>query len=182
MGIRVVPQQGPPKVVSRYLEPDEIQVITVRRHPAFVILGFLPLVLVLIDYALRATGAVHGNAQARQILVILIAPCCLLAVATIAAWFWAYVVITSQRVLITGWWPIGLVVKMPITAADELTFIRTFPGLILGYGTFRLRRPGSRWRVIKLRFLPYPEQLYLETMGLVFRETYPDDDLAVGSD
>jgi len=179
--IRSVPQQVP-KVISRHLEPDEIQVITVRRHPAFLILGFLPLVLVLIDYALRATGAVHGNAQARHILVILIAPCCLLAVATVAVWFWTYVVVTSRRVVISGLWPFGHVMKMPITAADQLTFIRTLPGRLLGYGTFRLRRPGSRWRVIKLRFLPYPEQLYLETMGLVFRETYPDDDLAVGSD
>lgn len=182
MGIRVVPQQGPPKGVSRHLEPDELRIVTVRRHPAYLVLGFLPLMLVLIDYALRATGAVHGNAQARHILVILIAPCCLLAVASIAAWFWIYVVITSQRIFVCGWWPIGLVMTMPITAADQLTFTRTLPGRLLGYGTFRLRRPGSRWRVIKLRFLPYPEQLYLETIGLVFRETYPDDDLAVGSD
>jgi hypothetical protein len=177
MGIRVVPQAGP-KEVCRHLEPTEPEVITVRKHPVRLMLGFLPLVLVLIDYVLRATGAVHGNAQARRILIILIAPCFLLAVVSVAAWLRGWVVITSQRLLIFGWWRIGHVTQMPITAADQLAFIRTLPGRLFGYGTFRLKRPGSRWRVIKVRFLPYPEQLYLETIGLVFRESSPDDDPA----
>ena len=162
MTFRAVVPQGLPKVVFRHLEPNERTVVTVRKHPVRLMLGFLPLVLVLIDYVLRATGAVHGNAQARRILIILIAPCCLLAVVSIAAWLWAYVVVTSQRLLIFGWWRIGHVTQMPITAADQLTLIRTLPGRLIGYGTFRLNRPGSRWRVIKVRFLPYPEQLYLE--------------------
>ena len=59
---------------------------------------------------------------------------------------------------------------MPLSEATGLSFIRTIPGRLLGYGTFRVKRPGSLWRVLKIRFLPYPEQLYLEVCGLIFRD------------
>jgi hypothetical protein len=167
------PLMGVPRVVAGYLRPDERQVITVRRHPAQLTPVIVVLLLVLTDYALHATGTVHGTAQATRVLGALSAACGLLAGYRIVAWLMAYIVITSKRLLIIGWWPISHVSQVPISAADELTFIRTPAGRVLGYGTFRLRRPGSRWRVLRIRFLPYPEQLYLETSGLIFRN--PND-------
>jgi hypothetical protein len=62
------------------------------------------------------------------------------------------------------------VTEIPLSEATGLSFIRTMPGRLLGYGTFRVKQPGSRWRVRKIRFLPYPEQLYLELSGLIFRD------------
>lgn len=178
MGIRVVPNTGP-KRVARRLQPDERQLIVVRKSLAQPLLGILPLVLALTGYALRATGTIHGSAQAQHILVILIVPCLLLAGHSIAAWLLSYVVVTTQRILIPGWWRIRHVTEIPLAAAGELSFVRTFPGRLFGYGTFRRSMPGSRWRVLKIRFLPYPEQLYLEVCGLIFHDPgyapYGDD-------
>jgi hypothetical protein len=167
-----------PAIVARYLQPDERQVISVRRHPVRLAPVILPLALVLTDYGLHASGAVHGTAQATRILGVLAVTCGLAAGYSIMAWLTGYFVITANRMLIYGWWPIRHLTQIPIGAAGELTFIRTPVGRVLGYGTFRLRRPGSRWRAINIRFIPYPEQLFLETSSLIFRDAnagYDDD-------
>lgn len=170
MGIRVVPNETVPRGVARNLGPDERQVITLRKHMVEPALQILPLAAVGTDYALRVTGTVHGTAQATRILVLLLAPCLLLALHGVAAWLLVYVVVTPKRICITGWWRIFHVTEIPLSAATEVSFVRTFPGRLLGYGEFRVKRPGSRWRTLKLRFLPYPEQLYLELCGLIFRD------------
>ena len=171
MGIRVVPREpAVPKGVARHLEPDERRIITVRRHPVLPILGILPLLLVLADYILHATGAVHGSANATFILAVLIAPSGILAAYAVVGWLAGYVVITARRILVLGWWRVTRKTEIPLSEATGLSFIRTVPGRLLGYGTFQVKRPGSLWRVLKIRFLPYPEQLYLEVCGLIFRD------------
>jgi hypothetical protein len=170
----VVPDPAPRKV-RRLLEPDERQAITVRKHPFQTVPGILPLVLVLVDYTLRTTRVVRGSADARHILLLLIAPCSVLAVYTIAAWWFSYVVFTTQRLFFPGWWPIRRMTQVPLAAADQVSFVRTASGRVWGYGTFRLKRPGSRWRMLKIRFLPYPEQLYLELCGMMFRDPSQED-------
>lgn len=171
MGIRVVPREWAiPREAARHLEPDEQQVITVRRHTTRPTLGILPLLLVLADYLLHAAGAVHGSAHAKFNLAILIAPSGILAVYSVVAWLVGYVVITPRRILVLDWWRVTRITEIPLSEATELSFIRTVPGRLLGYGTFRVKRPGSRWRVLKIRFLPYPAQLYLELCGLIFRD------------
>jgi hypothetical protein len=171
MGIRVVPSEPAiPREAARHLEPDERRVITVRRHAVLPTLGILPLLLVLPDYMLHATGAVHGSGHATFILAVLIAPSGIFAVYCVVAWLVGYVVITQRRILVLGWWRVTRVTEILLSEATGLSFIRTVPGRMLGYGTFRVKRPGSRWRVLKIRFLPYPEQLYIEVCGLIFKD------------
>jgi hypothetical protein len=170
MGIRVVPNETIPAAVARHLKPDERRVITVRRHPMLPMLCALPLLAVVADYALHATGAVHGHARSLHILAILIVPCACLLLCSGMAWLGTYFVVTSERLLICGWWRYRRFREIPLSAAVEMSFVRTGAGRLFGYGFFRMRRPGSRWRMLKINFLPYPEQLYLETIGLIFRD------------
>jgi hypothetical protein len=152
------------------LDPDERLVITVRECPVRPTLCILPLVLVLGDYLLHATRTVPGSAQAKSILAILIAPCVILAAYGLVAWLVGYFVVTQKRILILRWRGVSRLTEIPLSEATGLRFIRTFPGRLLGYGTFRVKRASSRWRSRKIRFLPYPEQLYLEVCGLIFRD------------
>jgi len=172
----VVPNETVPGRALRYLEPEERRVITVRKHPFLPMLCVLPLVLVLTDYLLRVTGAVYGTAQAKFILAVLLALCGILAVHSLVDWLTGYFVVTSNRLLLINWWRVSGKTEIPLSAAGELCFIRTFPGRLLGYGTFRLKRPGSRWRACRIRFVPYPEQLYIEVAGLIFRDPGVGDD------
>jgi len=48
-----------------------------------------------------------------------------------------------------------------------LTLRRTVLGRLLGYGTLIVTSPGQRRAFRKVRYLPYPEQLYLEISGLL---------------
>lgn len=177
MGLRLVRNTTVPARVSRYLEPDERMSITVRRHPVSLSLTALPLAAVATLFCLHVTHVIHGTSRALAILGVLLALCCLLFSLHVIVWLRDYVVVTMQRLLIVRGWRRRYVTVIPIAEVGEMTFIRPVLGRLAGYGTFRLRRPGSRRRlrrVIKLSFLPYPEQLYLEAAGIVFRDPGQD--------
>lgn len=169
MSFRVEPNPVP-AAVFRHLKPDERRVVTVRRHPTLLFLSALPELAAGTDYAVRATDVVHGSPRALHILAILIVPCSCLLLYGGVTWLSSYFVITSERLLIYGWWRYRHVTEIPLSEAVDMSFVRTGAGRLLGYGSFRLKRPGSRWRVRKINFLPYPEQVYLETLGLIFRD------------
>jgi hypothetical protein len=59
---------------------------------------------------------------------------------------------------------------MPVDKVTGLTLQRTVPGRLLGYGTLIVTSPGRRQAFRKVRYLPYPEQLYLEIALLLWPE------------
>jgi hypothetical protein len=70
--------------------------------------------------------------------------------------------------------PIGAVpidAEVPLAEIRGVDLRRSPLGRLVGYGTFVIKSsvPGSE--VVKLRHVPYPEQVYLELHGLLF----PDD-------
>jgi hypothetical protein len=168
MGIRAVPKDLVPKAVASYLGPDERRVFTVRRHPFVLVLLAFPLVLDVTALTLHATNGVRGTTRALVILLILIAPCGYLVCHGLTAWLRAFVVLTPEQLLVVSWLRNRRVTVIPVAEAGEMTFFRTMTGRLVGYGTLQLKLPGARRRVLKIRFLPYPEQLYLEAAGLVF--------------
>jgi hypothetical protein len=51
-----------------------------------------------------------------------------------------------------------------------MTFQRSGIGRILGYGKFILESAGQDQALTDVDYLPYPEQLYLEVCGLIFKD------------
>jgi hypothetical protein len=51
-----------------------------------------------------------------------------------------------------------------------MSFQRTTIGRILGYGEFIVESAGQDQALRNVRFIPYPEQLYLEVCGLIFKD------------
>jgi hypothetical protein len=167
MSIRVVANETVPAVVYRQLQQDERRPITVRRHLVVPSLAAIPLLADLVALGLHAGGVTHGSARALTILWVAGALSFCLFCYGLTVWLCTYFVVTQHRLFIVGWWRPWRLVEFPLTEAEELEYIRPFFGLILGYGTFSLRRPGSHRRRRKIRFLPYPEQLYIEVCGLI---------------
>jgi hypothetical protein len=62
---------------------------------------------------------------------------------------------------------------LPLSAAALLRLRRSAPGKLLGYGQLILQGTGG-WGRLRVSFLPYPEQLYLELVGLLFPEREED--------
>jgi hypothetical protein len=152
-----------PNEVLRYLLPHERRVITVRRHPAVLLgsLGFL---------TSSAIGAALLTATRRRDVTAVRSAWGLsgLALAISAfrvyAWLSRYIVVTDIRLLEVGGFPAIKVTAVPVREIHGIELRRSLIGRLLGYGTFVINTSGADK---KIRFLPYPEQLYLEVWGML---------------
>jgi membrane protein YdbS with pleckstrin-like domain len=169
--MRLVPNTDTvPTSVNKYLLPHERQVITVHQHPAVLI---RPIFEVLVGLAIAgwlSSSIAHGNGTA--LLVIWILWIVLLLRLGVKAYEWSetYFVVTSQRMLLQT----GLVTRkvnmMPLSKVTDMSFQRSSLGRILGYGEFILESAGQDQALRVVDHLPYPEQLYLEVCGLIFKD------------
>lgn len=170
--MRLVPNTDTvPASVNRYLLPHERQVITVHQHPAILI---RPIFEVLIGLALAGWLTVafaKNNGTAVLIIWILWGLVFLRLVWKVLEWGETYFVVTSQRFLLAT----GLVTRkvnmMPLAKVTDMSFQRSAMGRLLGYGEFILESAGQDQALTNVDHLPYPEQLYLEVCGLIFKDT-----------
>jgi hypothetical protein len=158
----------PPADVYRYLLPSERLVVTVRRHPSVMspIMGLMAANVAA--FALIIADVISGGFAVLIALGLLFFLACYFLYRSVRGWRRTYFIVTSARIVL-----IGLHRKLtaiPVMDADDMTFIRTPAGRVMGYGSFSIKRPGSGGRVYKIRYMPYPEQLYLEITGLIFPE------------
>lgn len=163
--ILVIPDETPAEVY-RYLLPSEELIITLRRHPSAVFPVVCLLAANVTVFALVAADIIPGSTAVLVILGLLFLLVCYFLYRSVNAWRKTYVVLTSARIIILGLH--RKLTVIPIGEADDMTFVRTLPGRIAGYGSFRIKKPAPGRGPYKIRYLPYPEQLYLEVSGLNF--------------
>jgi uncharacterized membrane protein YdbT with pleckstrin-like domain len=169
--MRLVPNTDTvPASVNRYLLPHERQVITVHQHPAILI---RPIFEVLIGLAIAGwltNSIANGNGTA--ILVIWVIWGLVLLRLAIKVWEWleTYFVVTSQRFLLASGIVTRKVNMMPLAKVTDMSFQRSAMGRLLGFGEFILESAGQDQALTNVDYLPYPEQLYLEVCGLIFKD------------
>ncbi len=175
MGIRVVPNETVPAAVYRVLLPHERRVITVRFHPAVLI---RPVAEALGGLALAGLLSTIVHLSGTVLLVIWLAWLVLVIrlLIKIYAWLEDYFVVTSQRLLLAEGIFRKTVNMMPLTKVTDMRFERSPMGRLLGYGTFIVESAGQEQALHKVDHLPYPEQLYLEVCGLIFKDPGSGDD------
>jgi len=175
MGIRVVPNETVPASFYRVLLPHERRVITVRFHPAILI---RPVAEALGGLALAGLLSVIPHLSGSVLLAIWLAWLIPLVrlLFRIYAYLEDYFVVTSARLLLAT----GVVRKsvnmMPLTKVTDMRFERSPMGRLLDYGTFIVESAGQDQALRKVDHLPYPEQLYLEVCGLIFKDPGSGDD------
>ena len=169
--MRLVPNTDTvPASVNRYLLPHERQVITVHQHPAILI---KPIFWVLIGLALAgwlSNSIAQGNGIVILVIWILWGIVFLNLVVKVFEWSETYFVVTSQRFLLATGLLTRKVNMMPLAKVTDMSFQRSAMGRIFGYGEFILESAGQDQALNKIDYLPYPEQLYLEVCGLIFRD------------
>ena len=159
-----------PASVNRYLLPHERQVISVHQHPA-VLIG--PIFWVLLGLAIAgwlSNSVAHGNGTAILIIWLLWAILLLRLAWKVLEWSLTYFVITSQRLLLAQGFLIRRVDMMPLAKVTDMSFNRSARGQILGFGEFVVESAGQDQALRHIEYLPYPEQLYLEVCGLIFKD------------
>jgi membrane protein YdbS with pleckstrin-like domain len=172
--MRLVPQDDVvPASVSRYLLPRERKIVAVHQHPVALI-G--PVFLSLVGLALAgwlSNSVAHGDGTA--ILTIWLAWVVLLLLAgrQIAAWPVTYFAVTNERMLIARGVFVRRVSTMPLDRATDISFRRSVIGRLMGYGTLIAETSGPRQPFHQLKYVPYPEQLYLEIFDLLLSHAAP---------
>lgn len=174
-----VPDRTPPAVASVLL-PYERGVISVRQHPAVLVAPSLAAVggliaasvlsfLNLSSDALAITWSIWG-------LVFLYWLTCL------ARWPVSHFAVTSMRLLVVRGLLRRDVWTVPLSKATQLGLRRSFSGRLFGYGQFILDGAEARQAIRSVNYMPYPELLYLEITGLIFRNPGDDGDDNPGDD
>ena len=176
MGIRVVPNETVPASIYRVLLPHERRVITVRFHPAVLI---KPVALALAGLAVAGLLSTIARLDNTDILVVIWLAWLVLLIRLlykIYVWLEDYFVVTSQRLLLATGVVRKSVKMMPLSKVTDMSFNRSAMGRLLGYGTFVVESAGQDQALRTIDHLPYPEQLYLEVCGLIFKDTGAADD------
>lgn len=176
MGIRVVPNETVPAAVYKVLLPYERQVITVRFHPAVLIRPVAEVLGGLALAGLLSTTIAHGNGTVMLVIWLLWLVLVARLLYKVFEWLDEYFVVTSQRLLLAT----GVVTKtvnmMPLSKVTDMRFERSAMGRLLGYGKFIVESAGQDQALRMVDHLPYPEQLYLEVCGLIFKDKGDSDD------
>jgi uncharacterized membrane protein YdbT with pleckstrin-like domain len=170
--MRLVPNTDTvPASVNKYLLPHERQVITVHQHPAILI---RPIFEVLIGLAIAGWLTVafaKSNSVAVLVIWIIWGLVFIRLIIKVIEWAETYFVVTSQRFILATGLVTRQVKMMPLAKVTDMTFERSATGRILGYGEFILESAGQNQALERFKHLPYPEQLYLEVCGLIFKDT-----------
>lgn len=159
---------GGPAAVSKYLLPREVQVATVRQHPAVLLAsGGQALAGLLLAGLLSLTVFKHNHLL---LAIVWIAWAVLLLRLIWKAVNWAvdYFVITSQRLMLTTGLLTRKVAMMPMSKVTDMSFRRSFGGRLLGYGELIVESAGQNQALDRVPYIPYPEQLYLLVCGILF--------------
>ncbi len=169
--MRLVPNTDTvPASVNKYLLPHERQVITVHQHPAVLI---RPIFEVLVGLAIAgwlSNSVAHGNGTVILVIWVLWALVLLRLLVKVFEWSQNYFVVTSQRMLLATGVLTRKVNMLPLSKVTDMSFQRTPLGRILGFGQFVVESAGQDQAMRIVDYLPYPEQLYLEVCGLIFKD------------
>jgi uncharacterized membrane protein YdbT with pleckstrin-like domain len=176
MGFRLIPNETVPRSVYKHLLPHERQVITVRFHPAVLIRPVAEVLGGLAIAGLLSTTIAHGNGAVMLGIWILWLVLVVRLLIKVYAWLEDYFVVTSQRLLLATGIFTRTINMMPLGKVTDMSFKRSSIGRLLGYGEFVIESAGQDQALRRVDHLPYPEQLYLEVCGLIFKDKGDSDD------
>lgn len=164
----VVVSERVPPVIARALVPYERRVITARQHPGVL---FAPSLVASGGlFTAAALSLLNLSGVALGIIWFLWGLTLLYWLLCLARYPVSYFVVTGQRLLLVRGFMRRDIITVPLTKATELGLRRSLLGRLLGYGELILHGAGARQPIRHVNFIPYPEQIYLEIAGLIFRD------------
>ena len=164
----ISPGDTAPASVNRYLLPHEHQVITVRKHPAVLIIPIALTLAGLILAGVLSTSIARNSSLGLEVIWWAWAALLLYLIWKVINWSVDYFVVTSRRILETSGIITRKVAMMPLSKVTDMSFQRSAAGRMFGYGQFIIESAGQDQAMRSVDHIPYPEQLYLEVIGLIF--------------
>ncbi len=164
--ITYVPQL-PSRAVARYLMPTERVVTIVRMHPAAII-SSVSFVLGGAILAGLLTAAAHGNGRLVLAIWLLWGVLFVWQGWKIATWWRRYFVVTENRLMLVTSLVFTDVAMMPLAKVTDMRLSESIMGRMLRYGEFIVESAGQEQALSRVRFVPYPSQIYQEILSLIF--------------
>jgi uncharacterized membrane protein YdbT with pleckstrin-like domain len=161
-----------PVAINKYLLPREVQVATVRQHPAVLIPASAVALGGLLIAGLLTATVVRGLVSA--LIWIAWGFLLLRLIWKICNWSVDYFVVTTERLLLATGFLTRKVAMMPLGKVQDMSFRRSFPGRLLGYGEFIVESASQDQALRNIEYIPYPEQLYLLVCGMLFPSSADD--------
>lgn len=170
--MRLAPNtDNPPPRVNKFLLPHERSVIAVRQHPARIIPSLVTAIGGLLA-AVVINPVVKGNDALEVAILLLVAILMAQLAVTVLDWFFRYLVITNSRLFIcSGFLAPDITWSTPLARIQDIRLMRSIGDRLYGSGTLVLESEH-----LAIDYVPYPEQVYLEITGLLFREEDHGDD------
>lgn len=168
--------------LERYLLRGEQIVVAVHRHwatvaePVALALGGL-----VVAVWLSATLDQRAGQLADLVWWLWFA---LVGRALFCLWEWQHewFISTDRRLLLIYGFIVRKVDMMPLGKVTDMTYHRSVPGRLLGYGTFVLESAGQDQALSNLQFIPRPDSTYKAIIAQIFHRDGdepvegPDDD------
>ena len=159
--------QLPARAVDKYLMPTERVVTAVRMHPAAIIRPVLWILGGAVLAGLLA-GAAHGNGGLVLAIWLLWGVLFVWQGWKIAIWWRRYFVVTENRLMLVTSLVFTDVAMMPLAKVTDLRLSESIVGRMLRYGEFIVESAGQEQALSRVRFVPYPSQIYQEILSLIF--------------
>ncbi|MDQ4010332.1 MAG: PH domain-containing protein [Actinomycetota bacterium] len=156
---------------NEYLIPTERRVIRVRRHWAS-LLRVLAETVAVVFVAFGLSRLISGDdLWVLQSILWYLAVAAVLRLAwKVLEWWIEMIVITDKRFLISSGIFVTKISMMPITKVTDLSYLRSFGGRVLGYGTLRVESAGQKQDLERVDYLPKPEATFDAISELIFGE------------
>ena len=159
----------PPRELFRYLVPEERIVVIQREHWIAIAtplaLPFLWLfVLGWLDQTLD-----QGSRFLMEVAMWVWFGLLVRSVWKLLDWRLNLFVATDRRLLNTYGIITRKVAMMPLAKVTDMSYVRTIPGKLLGYGTFRLESAGQDQALSTIKYVPRPDETYRLITTEIFR-------------
>jgi uncharacterized membrane protein YdbT with pleckstrin-like domain len=156
---------------NEYLIPTERRVIRVRRHWASLLRVLAETVAVVIVAFVLSQLIGGDDLWVLQTVLWYLAVFAVLRFAwKVLEWWVELIVITDKRFLITSGIIVTKISMMPITKVTDMSYLRSFAGRLLGYGTLRVESAGQKQDLERVDYLPKPEATFDAISELIFGE------------
>lgn len=167
--------------LRRYLVPGEQEVTAVRRHwvsqarPIAVAVG-----ATVLAFWLDSTAADRGTAGLADVGWLLWFAALGWLTWRLLNWRRDWFVATDKRFLLFYGFIRRRVAMMPLSKVTDMTFDRSVPGRVLGYGTFILESAGQNQALSTISFVPDADRHYRAICAVLFGTEHEDGEPDAG--
>ena len=159
---------------TQYLLPGEEVVRDTRRHAAILVR----------PSALTLLGVVLATALGTRLGHTILGPVLWISVVGLYLWlFWSIISWTVERLYLTDrrlFLASGLITQkvatMPVAKLTDITFERSAPGRMFGYGRLIVESAGQNQALSSIVFIPNPDDFYQAVSEVVFRQRHRRQD------